>query len=184
MRKGAALLTLALAVCWPGWQSPKRCAALKALVDAAQASGVAQADEAGWYGPPGTLVRIAAPEEPFLPVTFPKAEAPVAPPVTKGMAPRPVPTSSSSGLSRALLLAPAFSPYFSPTASSALRSAVDVQRRLEGWGFTGVSDLEMRGTSYLCEATGPRRERVRLVLDAHTGDISGMEVIGFEDMRY
>lgn len=51
-------------------------------------------------------------------------------------------------------------------------------------GFTGISHLKLRGGAYVCEATGPRRERVRLVVDAVSGEISGVQVIGFAEKRY
>ena len=47
-------------------------------------------------------------------------------------------------------------------------------------GFTDVSVVRQRGGAYICEATGPRGERVRLVVDAMSGDISGMQVIGYK----
>lgn len=50
-------------------------------------------------------------------------------------------------------------------------------------GFTDVSQLRLRGSAYTCEATGPRRERVRLVVDAASGAIFGVEVIGYDSRR-
>lgn len=47
-------------------------------------------------------------------------------------------------------------------------------------GFRDVSVVRQRGGAYICEATGPRGERVRLVVDAMSGDISGMQVIGYK----
>lgn len=47
-------------------------------------------------------------------------------------------------------------------------------------GFKDVSVVRQRGGAYICEATGPRGERVRLVVDAQSGDISGMQVIGYK----
>lgn len=184
MRRGAGLLTLAFIVCFPGVQSPEKCRSIKALVAAAQASGGAQADEVGWYGPPGTLVRISAPEEPFLPVTFPKPAPPAASTAPAVVEAPPLRVLPHGGLGRALSAPTPFSPYFTRAAGPALRSPLDAERHLSDWGFTQITDMELRGGSYLCEATGPRRERVRLVLDAHSGEISGMEVIGFEDKRY
>ena len=183
MRTGAGLLTLALAVSLPGFQAPEPCRQMKDVVAAAHASGAAQADEADWYGPPGTLVRISAPEEPFLPMTFPPAVPAAPPPVAAAPAPAPL-THAGDGLSRAFFMAPALSPYVTRAASTPPRSLGDMERQLTAWGFTEITGLEIRGASYLCEATGPRRERVRLVLDARSGEISGMEVIGFEDKRY
>lgn len=182
MRAGAGLVILAMAVCFPGFHASKRCEHMKAWLAAANATGVAQADETDWSGPPGTLVRISAPEEPFLPVTFPLAEnrAPAAD--VAGPAPQPIPAGER--VARTPSSAAALSPYVTRTASIPPRSALDVERQLNAWGFTQVTGLEMRGGSYLCEATGPRRERVRLVVDARSGEISGLEVIGFEGKRY
>ncbi len=50
-------------------------------------------------------------------------------------------------------------------------------------GFTDVGQLRLRGSAYICEATGPRRERVRLVVDAASGAIFGVEVIGYDSRR-
>lgn len=55
----------------------------------------------------------------------------------------------------------------------------EVSQSLSHRGFSDVSVVRQRGQSYLCEATGPRGERVRLVVDAASGDISGMQVIGY-----
>ena len=56
----------------------------------------------------------------------------------------------------------------------------DVAQSLFHRGFSDVSVVRQRGQIYLCEATGPRGERVRLVVDAASGDISGMQVIGYK----
>lgn len=58
-------------------------------------------------------------------------------------------------------------------------AAKDVAQSLSHRGFSDVSIVRQRGQAYLCEATGPRGERVRLVVDAASGDISGMQVIGY-----
>lgn len=55
----------------------------------------------------------------------------------------------------------------------------DVSARLRARGFVDVSGVRQRGRTFLAEATGPRGERVRLVIDAASGEISGMQVIGF-----
>lgn len=184
MRTGAGLLTLTMAVCLPGVHAPERCYSMKALVAAAHATGAAQADEADWSGPPGALVHISAPEEPFLPATFAPVQARTAAAPAIAL---PPPAHAVGGLSRAFFMAPALSPYLARTASTAgtaPRTALETEHQLRAWGFTRITDMEMRGGSYVCEATGPRRERVRLVLDARSGEISGMEVIGFENKRY
>lgn len=50
---------------------------------------------------------------------------------------------------------------------------------LEARGFSQVDILRSRGRSMLCEATGPRGERARLVVDTVTGEITGLQVLGF-----
>lgn len=55
----------------------------------------------------------------------------------------------------------------------------DVAAHLRARGFVDVSEVRQRGRAFLAEATGPRGERVRLVVDASSGEISGMQVIGF-----
>ncbi|MCG5236695.1 hypothetical protein [Xanthobacter oligotrophicus] len=55
----------------------------------------------------------------------------------------------------------------------------EVAANLKARGFIDVSAVRQRGRSFLAEATGPRGERVRLVLDADSGEINGMQVIGF-----
>ncbi|OYW60786.1 MAG: hypothetical protein B7Y75_05325 [Azorhizobium sp. 35-67-5] len=59
-----------------------------------------------------------------------------------------------------------------------------VEKLLAAQGFSEISNLRRRGGSFVCEATGPRRERVRLVLDAETGEISGLQLIGFAGKSY
>ncbi|MEW6257899.1 MAG: hypothetical protein AB1592_18255 [Pseudomonadota bacterium] len=59
-----------------------------------------------------------------------------------------------------------------------------LEATLRARGFSSISNLNRRGSAYICEATGPRRERVRLVLDAVSGEISGMQVIGFAGKPY
>ncbi|TCT06258.1 hypothetical protein [Aquabacter spiritensis] len=80
--------------------------------------------------------------------------------------------------------APPYSPYVGRSDKPHPVTPETVEAYLAARGFTGISNLERRGGSYICEATGPRRERVRLVVDASSGDISGMQVIGFGDKRY
>lgn len=182
MRIGAAILGLSLAVCAPSCQSPQKCRSLQAVIASAAASGASQADEVDWNGPPGSLVRISAPEEPFLPLTTPRPEPELAPRIIS--APAVPPAHPSDGLARAFFTAPVFSPYFSRTAGTGPHTPMEMESQLRDRGFTQISGLELRGETYLCEATGPRRERVRLVIDARSGEISGMEVIGFDGKRY
>lgn len=77
----------------------------------------------------------------------------------------------------------AYRPYqTAPTAPQPL-TAGTVAQSLEARGFRQISAVRQRGQSFLAEATGPRGERVRLVLDAASGDISGMQVIGTAEPR-
>lgn len=57
-------------------------------------------------------------------------------------------------------------------------------RMLRGRGFSDVQVLRQRGPTILLEASGPRGERVQVVVDAASGAINGMKVIGFGDRRY
>ncbi|OYX12669.1 MAG: hypothetical protein B7Z15_09475 [Rhizobiales bacterium 32-66-8] len=79
--------------------------------------------------------------------------------------------------------APAYGPYHGPGPDGEITAAAIVEHLAER-GFSRITGLKQKGDIFLCEATGPRRERVRLVLDARSGEISGMEVIGFENKRY
>ncbi|MFG1351814.1 hypothetical protein [Xanthobacter autotrophicus] len=72
-----------------------------------------------------------------------------------------------------------YQPYLArPPGAPPLKSE-DVAASLKARGFVDVSAVRQRGRSFLAEATGPRGERVRLVLDADSGEINGMQVIGF-----
>ncbi|MEP9348907.1 hypothetical protein [Xanthobacter sp. KR7-225] len=74
-----------------------------------------------------------------------------------------------------------FRPYMKHPPEGAHPVAPDeVADTLMRRGFTDVSVVRQRGGAYICEATGPRGERVRLVVDAMSGDISGMQVIGYQ----
>ncbi|WP_332119445.1 hypothetical protein [Azorhizobium caulinodans] len=78
----------------------------------------------------------------------------------------------------------AFAPYLSnPPDIGISLDATAVMQSLEARGFSGVSRPVLRGRTYVCEATGPRRERVRLMVDAGTGVIVGLTVIGFDSSR-
>lgn len=52
--------------------------------------------------------------------------------------------------------------------------------RLTTQGFSNITVLRRRGPSLLCEATGARRQRVRLVIDLSSGEITGLKVIGYD----
>jgi hypothetical protein len=53
-------------------------------------------------------------------------------------------------------------------ATAALRSS----------GFTDIAFQRQRGATYIFEATGPRGERVRLIVNSHTGGIDGVRQLG------
>ncbi len=72
----------------------------------------------------------------------------------------------------------AYRPYQTAPAGPLPLTTETVAPSLEARGFRQISAVRQRGQSFLAEATGPRGERVRLVLDAASGDISGMQIIG------
>lgn len=55
----------------------------------------------------------------------------------------------------------------------------DVLRILRNDGFSGVRNLRRRGEVYVAEAVGPAGEYVRVVVNAETGDIDGLRVLGY-----
>lgn len=59
----------------------------------------------------------------------------------------------------------------------------EVAESLGARGFVNVTGLRLRGRIYVCEATGPRGERVQLVVDADSGEISGMQLLGYDGDR-
>ncbi len=78
----------------------------------------------------------------------------------------------------------AYAPYqANPPILEQKLDAAALLSSLQARGFTDVSHLKLRGSAYVCEATGPRRERVRLVVDAASGAIFGVEVIGYDSRR-
>jgi hypothetical protein len=54
---------------------------------------------------------------------------------------------------------------------------------LRARGFRDIGPIQQRGTTFICEATGPSGERVRLVINGLTGGIDGVRVIGFSNKR-
>lgn len=77
----------------------------------------------------------------------------------------------------------AYRPYQTAPAGPHPLTVEAVAPSLEARGFRQIGAVRQRGQSFLAEATGPRGERVRLVLDAASGDISGMQVIGTGERR-
>jgi len=59
----------------------------------------------------------------------------------------------------------------------------EIVSALEKRGFRNISPPQNRGATYITEATGPRGERVRLIINGHTGGIDGVRAIGFENGR-
>lgn len=59
----------------------------------------------------------------------------------------------------------------------------EVVRAVKQRGFSDVELVRQRGNAFILEATGQRGERVRLVVDGATGDITGLQVIGFDGKR-
>jgi hypothetical protein len=61
--------------------------------------------------------------------------------------------------------------------------ASEIVSSLRARGFRDISPLQNRGFTYITEATGPRGERVRLIINAKSGGIDGVRAIGFDDRR-
>ncbi|WP_051356757.1 hypothetical protein [Azorhizobium doebereinerae] len=74
-----------------------------------------------------------------------------------------------------------YAPYLaSPPLGEGDLDATALRGSLEARGFTDLSRPILRGRTYICEATGPRRERVRLLVDADSGVIIGLTVLGYD----
>lgn len=74
-----------------------------------------------------------------------------------------------------------YAPYLaSPPLGEGDLDAAALRGSLEARGFTDLSRPILRGRTYICEATGPRRERVRLLVDADSGVIIGLSVLGYD----
>jgi hypothetical protein len=56
--------------------------------------------------------------------------------------------------------------------------APDVMRELRRRGYAHVDGLTRRGQTYVGEATGPGGERMRVTIDAQTGEITGYAPVG------
>ncbi len=77
-----------------------------------------------------------------------------------------------------------FDPYNAPPARGGEVDDAAAARMLAARGFTNISVIRRRGPTLVMEANGPRGERVQLIVDAMSGAINGMKVIGFGDKRY
>lgn len=88
--------------------------------------------------------------------------------------------SSDFGRSRVTLVS---SPEAGPAMQGQAGDEAQILRHLEAHGFSDITNLRRRGGTFICEATGPRRERVRLVVDTASGEVTGMQVIGFTEPR-
>lgn len=184
MRAGLAALSVLILPVLAASAVPAaaQCTAAEALARPAAAAGPAP------HGPD----RLAAPPLP-LPVTgHQPAAAPAGaldpPPASRshaamlGTTPRMAMRTDALAAQMPTPLAARPTPY-QPYQSHVFRAAPltseEVAPSLRARGFVDVSAVRQRGRSFLAEATGPRGERVRLVLDAESGEISGMQVIGF-----
>lgn len=77
-----------------------------------------------------------------------------------------------------------YGPYEAPPGAPGGVDGAAAARMLQSRGFSDVSVIRQRGPTILLEANGPRGERVQVVVDAASGAISGMKVIGFGTQRY
>jgi hypothetical protein len=59
----------------------------------------------------------------------------------------------------------------------------EVVNSLQARGFRDIAPPQHRGSTYITEATGPRGERVRLIINGKSGGIDGVRAIGFNDRR-
>jgi len=59
----------------------------------------------------------------------------------------------------------------------------EIVSSLQAKGFRDISPPQNRGSTYITEATGPRGERVRLIINGKSGGIDGVRAIGFDDRR-
>src|SRR5216684_3173306 len=57
----------------------------------------------------------------------------------------------------------------------------EIVSSLQAKGFRDISPPQNRGSTYITEATGPRGERVRLIINGKSGGIDGVRAIGFDD---
>ncbi len=59
----------------------------------------------------------------------------------------------------------------------------EIVNSLQAKGFRDISPPQNRGSTYITEATGPRGERVRLVINGKSGEIDGVRPIDLDDRR-
>jgi hypothetical protein len=57
------------------------------------------------------------------------------------------------------------------------QSRGDIRRVLNDQGFSEVNHLRRRGGVFIAEVIGPMGDRMRVVVDAQTGDIQGLRVL-------
>jgi hypothetical protein len=60
----------------------------------------------------------------------------------------------------------------------------EITRALYRQGYEAIAPIRRRGAVYITEAIGPNGERVRLVVDAFTGDIEGRRVLAPRRITY
>lgn len=72
-----------------------------------------------------------------------------------------------------------YHPYQARPPAGMAMGPTEVAAGLRARGFLDIGTVRQRGRTFLAEATGPRGERVRLVIDGASGEISGMQIIGY-----
>jgi hypothetical protein len=67
-----------------------------------------------------------------------------------------------------------------PRASTRRRQLTsnEITAALQGRGFHDIVFIRHRGATHTFEATGPRGERVRLIVNSYTGTIDGVRQLG------
>lgn len=70
-----------------------------------------------------------------------------------------------------------------PTGGLRFLGPNEIVNSLQARGFRDISTPQSRGSTYITEATGPRGERVRLIINGRSGGIDGVRAIGFERRR-
>jgi hypothetical protein len=75
---------------------------------------------------------------------------------------------------------PGYYEEYAPRASAPRRQLMtsEIAAALRDRGFQDLSFVRHRGTVHAFEATGPRGERVRLIVNSYTGSIDGVRQLG------
>jgi hypothetical protein len=64
-----------------------------------------------------------------------------------------------------------------PFEDDATQSRGAIRQSLNDQGFSEIDHLRRRGGVFIAEVTGPMGDRMRVVIDAQTGDIQGLRVL-------